>query len=117
LPRVGHRHGRFPDALPYAYEARDPDAVMGSLVDRHERLVVAVIDVRQIAELRVGQACDRREETQVARLRAELLEARGERVSVARTQCPNADAPSFGELDPVSHREDASAIAQRLVRR
>ena len=53
-------------------------------VQRPDRLVVVVVDLGEVAQLRVGEARHRREEAPVARLGAQAVEALGEELSCRR---------------------------------
>ncbi len=76
LPVVGHNHGRLGDlGLIQAYEPRHAHGLAAVLVHGEHSIVVAVVDVEQVAELRFGQAGDGGHEPLVDGLLAHPLDA------------------------------------------
>ena len=95
LPVVHHH-----DRRSGAHVARHADALAGPLLDFHERLVVMVVDARQILEVALAQVRHRPEESPVARLPAEALEPRNERITVIRLDRPDHHAGAVAQLHP-----------------
>src|SRR5205823_1744026 len=86
LPVVGHRDGdlRHRRVLARAHEGRYAEAVARLGVERQQRLVVVVIDLRQVLQLRPAQLRLRGQEAAVARLGAEALKAFQQTLAVLR---------------------------------
>ena len=73
-------------------------------VERDQRLVVVVVDLGQVAQLRLGELGDRGQEALVARLLAEPVERGDQRVLVGRLDRAHEDARSrrAGAAGPAS---------------
>ena len=109
LPVVGDHDRRLGRALGRAHEARDADAASARLgVDRHQRLVVVVVDAGQVVEIALGQLGLGPEEPPVLRLAAEPAMPLGQRLAVGRLDRADEDARAVAQLDLVDH---ARAIA------
>ena len=80
--RHGHRHLGHLRIAGGAHEARHAEPVPGGGLHGHQRLVIAVVDLGQVAQLRLAQVAGRGEEAAVARLRAEPPHPGGELVPV-----------------------------------
>jgi hypothetical protein len=74
-----------------ADEARDSDAATADRIERRERLVVVMVDLGEVAQLRVAQLRKRREEAAIARLRAQAREARDQERLVGRLNGAHQD--------------------------
>ena len=92
LPVVGDREGDLGAVGPrvVADEPRDADAIVGARVERHERLVIAMVDLGEIAQVARAEARMRAEEAAVARLVAQAVEAGRERRLVVGLDRPDA---------------------------
>jgi hypothetical protein len=74
--------------------------------------VVAVVDLGQVGELRVGEVVDRPEETAVARFRAKPSEALRERLAVVGLDRPDEDVLAVAQaLLPAGHAATVAAQA------
>lgn len=91
LPIVRHRDRglRLLAIRARAHVAGDPEPVAAGWVDRHERLVIVVVDIRQVGELLVRQPRRRAEEAAIARQLREALKTRREASLVAGTERAN----------------------------
>ena len=101
LPVVDHRHCevRHVRALAETHVARDADPLSGFVVNGDDRLVVVVIDVRQVMHNCLCQLGHRREETPVARLVAQAVEAVQQQSPVRTGALTHPDAGTIAERD------------------
>jgi len=109
LPRVGNRDRHFGDlaVLGRADEARHADAALGPGLDRHQSLVVVVVDLGEVGQLGLAQVAGRREEAPVARLRAEAPHPGRQLGPVVRPDRPHDDLAAVAQaLSP--HRAGSS---------
>ena len=88
LPVVDHRDRELGHVRPLggAHEARDADALARLGVERRERLVVMMVDVREVGDVVVGQDGHRGKEAPVARHRPEALEPRQQEGAIVGTR-------------------------------
>ena len=91
LPVVGDHDGRLGDVGARPHVPGDADAVPRHGVDGDERLVVAVVDAREVVEVAVAEPRHRPEEPAVARLGAQPLEALGQGRPVLGLDRPDVD--------------------------
>jgi hypothetical protein len=110
LPVVHDHHRRLGHIRAGTHVARHADAIAGSLLDRHERLVVAVVDAGEIVQVAFAEVRDGPEEPPVARLRAEPLEPVRESRTVIGLDGPDHDAR------PVTQLRGPDRHDQRTVR-
>ncbi len=79
------------------------------LAVRDQRLVVVMVDLCEIREVACAEPVERRKETPVSRLGAELLEAAYDRRLVVRTDRPDRDRRAVAELDEVVFQDGQDA--------
>jgi hypothetical protein len=99
LPVVDDDQRGLGDAGPGADVAGHADPVAGVGVDGDERLVVVVVDVREVLDVARAQVRHRAEEPPVARLGAQTFEARDEQRAVVGLERPDVDARAVAERD------------------
>jgi hypothetical protein len=103
LPVVGDSHCRFGHLVGGLDKARDSYSVASVEVERNQSLVIVVVDLGEICELILAQMIDGTEETQIARLRSQALEALGKRVAITRPDRADFDSSAVGQIDGISH--------------
>ena len=89
-PVVGDGDGGLREPRPVAQpdEARDSHTAAGDGVERRQRLVIVMVDLGEVAQLRLAELRQRGEEAAIARLRAQTREALGQERLVRRLDGP-----------------------------
>ena len=119
LPVVGDHDRRLRLAGRRAHVAGDPHARPRVGVDRDERLVVVVVDLREVVEIARAERRHRAEEPPVAGLGAQPLEAGRELLAILRLDRADQDlravAERRAERSPPAHLSAGTSISRLRI--